>query len=229
MCPECEHTLVWYDLLPVVSWVSLGGKCRYCHQPISRQYPLVELVTALLFSLSYIYWPYAFNAEGTTLFVFWLVLLTGFVALAVYDLRWFLLPDKIILPLVIIVVVQVLVRVVLFSSGFVVPREALIGSLCLAGLFYILFQVSGGKWIGGGDVKSAVVLGGLTGGALQSALLLFISSLLGTFISLPLIWSQKLERRSQIPYGPFLLAATFIVYLFGNTIITWYKRQFLLL
>src|SRR5882762_114793 len=58
VCPHCEHELAAKDLMPVFSWLSLGGKCRYCKKPISRQYPLVELLTAVLFVFSYLYWPF---------------------------------------------------------------------------------------------------------------------------------------------------------------------------
>src|SRR5690606_19684146 len=61
MCVHCHHELAWYDLIPVLSWLTLGGKCRYCHKPIAWQYPLVELATAALFALSYVYWPVNFS------------------------------------------------------------------------------------------------------------------------------------------------------------------------
>ena len=80
MCPHCGHTLSAVDLLPVVSWLSLGGKCRFCRKPISWQYPVVEMVTAVLFLVSYIYWPFTLNGVESIVFGSWLVMLVGFMA-----------------------------------------------------------------------------------------------------------------------------------------------------
>jgi leader peptidase (prepilin peptidase) / N-methyltransferase len=83
-------------------------------------------------------------------------------------------------------------------------------------LFYLLYQVSNGRWIGGGDVKLAFVLSLLVAKPTQAFLVLFIASLIGTIISLPLMVTGKLQSKSRIPFGPLLLTATYIVYLFGN-------------
>ncbi len=81
MCPHCKHRLVAIDLVPVLSWLTLGGKCRYCHKSISVQYPLVELATALLFVASYIWWPVPVSGVQIAIFALWLVLLVGLLAL----------------------------------------------------------------------------------------------------------------------------------------------------
>ena len=228
MCSWCHHTLAWYDLLPVLSWLSLRGKCRYCHQRIDDT-PLVEIGTAILFVVSYLYWPQGFNAQGTTLFVFWLLIVVGFVALLVYDLRWLILPDKIVVCLLILAVLMLLSRSMIFAEPWRVAFDALLGILSLAGVFYLLFQLSGGKWIGGGDVKLGVVLGILAGGVAESIMILFIASLVGSLVGIPLLLTNKLRAKSQIPFGPFLILATIIVYLFGSSILNWYKHQFLFL
>ncbi|MEO8863067.1 MAG: prepilin peptidase, partial [Candidatus Saccharimonadales bacterium] len=82
ICTHCYHKLAWYDLLPVLSWASLKGKCRYCHKPIGWQYPLVELLTASVFVLSYVFWPNGLDVSSLqlALFGFWLVFVTGFMA-----------------------------------------------------------------------------------------------------------------------------------------------------
>ncbi|MBI1856815.1 prepilin peptidase [Candidatus Saccharibacteria bacterium] len=225
MCPDCRHQLAWYDLIPVISWLGLRGRCRYCHRPISWQYPLVEILTAVTFITSYVYWPYSWSAIGITLFIVWIVSLISFMALAVYDLRWFILPDKIVFPLVGLAAIQIIMRTVLY--GEISPiLGGLIGVVTLAGLFYALFQFSKGQWIGGGDVKLAVALGMLAGGAAESVLLLFLASLIGTLVSLPLLLSKKLKKNSRIPFGPLLLMATFIVYIFGSDIINWLKLYY---
>lgn len=228
MCPACHHQLGALDLLPVVSWVMLKGKCRYCHKPISWQYPLVELFTAALFGFSYIFWPFGWSGLGIFQFVIWLSMLTGFMALAVYDIRWQILPNRIIYPLGALALVQAIVLAFGHKDWHVI-LGALLGVLCLGGLFYVLFQVSGGKWIGGGDVRLGFVLGLLVGGPSQAILLLFIASLLGTVASLPVLAAKKPDLKRRVAFGPFLLAAGVIVYLFGASMVNWYKTRLLLL
>ncbi|HEX7368051.1 MAG TPA: prepilin peptidase, partial [Candidatus Saccharimonadales bacterium] len=100
MCPNCHHELAAKDLVPVLSWLWLRGKCRYCRKPISWQYPAVELMTGLLFVGSYLWWPLSLQGVGLFQFVVWLGFIVGFMALAVYDLRWFTLPNRIVYPLI---------------------------------------------------------------------------------------------------------------------------------
>lgn len=224
LCPNCKHELAAIDLIPVVSWLSLGGHCRYCHHRISVQYPLVEGLLALMFAFSYLLWPYALSsAENVTAFSLWLVFLTGFLALIIYDIKYLILPNKIIFPLIFIAIAGVIVEFIIGSD-----TELLVSSLwgCVVGggLFYVLFQVSKGKWIGGGDVKLGFLLGILVGGPGSAFLMLFIASLLGTVYSLPLIATKKLKAKSRIPFGPFLIVAAIIVQLFGPAIIDWYTR-----
>ncbi len=228
MCVNCRHALAWYDLLPVFSWLSLRGKCRYCRKPISWQYPLVELLTAALFILSYIFWPNSqLITHNSLLFALWLIFLTCFMALAVYDLRWMLLPNRIVGPLIVLAAVQLIIR----SYGSSHALQTLVGGLwgvvCVAGLFYVLFIVSRERWIGGGDVKLGVVLGLLAGGPLNAFLLIFLASLLGSVAGIPLMLAKKSGRSTRLPFGPFLIAATIIVYLFGVAITGWYRRKFL--
>lgn len=228
MCPHCRHTLAWYDLLPVISWLSLRGRCRYCHKPISWQYPLVELISAGLFVLSYHFYATFHLPSSIFLFTVWLIILTGLIALTIYDLRWMLLPDRIVFPLQALAGLYVLMHFALAKGDWHIFLGAVMGVVFSAGLFYLLFQVSGGKWIGGGDVKLAVVLGLVLGGAVPALLMIFISSILGSIVGLPLILAKKSKLQSKIPFGPFLITATIIVYLFGASIISWYKNQILL-
>jgi prepilin signal peptidase PulO-like enzyme (type II secretory pathway) len=228
MCPDCHHQLAARDLVPVFSWLALGGKCRYCRQPISPQYPLVELLTAALFVFSYVFWPSAFHGAGLLEFILWLVFLVGFVALAVYDLKWFLLPNRIVYPLLGLAILQVLAVVIFYHGGLHLLLSSVWGALVGGGLFYALFQISGGKWIGGGDVKLGSLLGILVGGPLAAGLLLFTASLAGTVFALPLMAAGKVKRTTLVPFGPFLLLAALIVRLFGASVITWLQTRYLL-
>lgn len=226
MCPHCKHQLAAKDLVPVVSWLRLSGKCRYCHKPISGQYPLVELSTACLFVISYIFWPFQLTGGEWLQFAVWLVCLVGFMALVIYDIRYMLLPNKIIFPLTGIAIFGTLAQALLLSS--VDPlKSASLGLLIGGGLFYILFQVSDGRWIGGGDVKLGFLLGILVGGPELALLMLFIASLLGTMFSLPLMATGRMTPKMRIPFGPFLIIGAIAAKLFGEQLVSLYTNNFL--
>jgi prepilin signal peptidase PulO-like enzyme (type II secretory pathway) len=227
MCPHCTHVLAWYDLLPVISWLSLRGHCRYCHKPISWQYPLVELSTAGLFVASYVWWPLELDSKGVWLLTVWLTSLIMLMALLVYDIRWMLLPNKIVFPLIVVATAGVLGEVVLFNGGVHDLLMAIAALAIAGGIFYGLFQVSSGKWIGGGDVKLGFALGLLIGQPTQAFLMLFLASILGLIFSLPTVLVKHSSLSKKIPFGPFLISATIIVVLFGQSIIDWYTATFL--
>ncbi len=225
VCVHCGHELAAVDLVPVFSWLVLKGRCRYCVKPISWQYPAVELATSLLFVGSYIFWPQALQGMEWLYFGVWLVVVVGFVALTVYDIRWFLLPDKIVFPLMRIASLGVLAR--LIYEGQVVDTlvHTMLAVFAGGGIFWVLFQISDGTWIGGGDVKLGWLIGLLLGSWPLSFLMIFIASLLGTTVSLPQIVVGRAKKGSHLPFGPYLMAATVVVQLFGASLIAWYKRQ----
>jgi len=218
ICPNCKHQLSAIDLVPVFSWIFLGGKCRYCKNKISPQYPVVEILTAIFFLISFIDWPYGFSVFGWVEFILWLLILTNFIILSVYDFKWLILPNKIVFFLSIVGIIEV--AMISFSNHK--DYLSFIGSLLAGGLlfgfFYILFQLSSGKWIGGGDVKIAFVLGVIAITPINAMVLIFIASVLGTFFSLPSITLKKRKLNSHIPFGPFLILATFIVFIYSSNI-----------
>lgn len=229
MCPHCKHELAVKDLVPVLSWLNLKGKCRSCHKPISVQYPLVELATAGLFVLSYACWPQAFNGLQVVIFGLWLLLLTGLLALLVYDLRWMLLPNRLIYPLGAIALGQATIIILTAGRPLTALTSSVLGVLVGGGIFYGLFQLSGGKWIGGGDVKLGWLLGLIVGTPARSLLLIFLASVLGSAVSLPLLACGRLKRDSIIPFGPFLIVAGIIVRLYGDSLLSWYQHTVLMI
>jgi prepilin signal peptidase PulO-like enzyme (type II secretory pathway) len=228
MCPHCGHELSAWDLIPVLSWVFLRGKCRYCRAPISIQYPVAELITAALFVVSYLWWPYDLHGLHVAAFVLWLPILTGLMALVVYDLHWMLLPNRIMYPLGVFAGVFAVITIAAADE----PVRALVMTLLAValggGIFYVLFQISGGKWIGGGDVKLGWLLGLLVGTPALSFLFIFAAALLGTLYTLPLLLKGSLKVTKAIPFGPFLIAGAIIAQLYGTDIIDWYKRFFII-
>jgi leader peptidase (prepilin peptidase)/N-methyltransferase len=227
MCPNCKHELKAKDLVPVFSWLSLRGKCRYCRKPISVQYPLVELAMAGWFVASYLWWPEELAGIRVAIFVTWLVLSVGLMALLVYDVKWKLLPDRLMRPLSLVAALQAVLQIIAAQDTVMAIVNTVLAVAVGGGLFYILFQVSQGKWIGGGDVKLGWLLGLVAGTPGRSLLVIFSAALLGTLMSLPLLASHRLKRSSTIPFGPFLIIGLLITQLFGASILHWYTHQFL--
>lgn len=225
-CTHCKHTLAPIDLIPVVSYLWLRGKCRYCGKKIEDT-PLAELLTPLLFVVSYLFWPSVLHGQALFLFVSWLVFCCGFVALTLYDLRWFLLPHSIVLPLIGLAVLRVLITAFGFHGGVRSLLQAALGAVIIGGLFYLLFRISNERWIGGGDVTLGVLLGLLAAGPAEAFLLIFLASLLGTLVAAPMLIVHKASRTTHLPFGPFLMAAAVITVLFGQHIVHWYTNLFL--
>lgn len=228
-CTHCHHRLAWNDLIPVVSWLMLRGKCRYCHKPIEDSL-LVELLVMALFVVSYLAWPYELVGLSWLVFGLWLVSLVILVALAVYDARWFLLPDKLVWPLVAVGLVLAVLRWIglegLTVAGAVVE---IVGGICVvAGLYYVLHAYSKGKWVGFGDVKLGIFIGAILGWQ-QALLALFLANFIGLLVVLPGMISKKLTAQSKIPFGPFLIIACIVAFLFGERIIDWYLNSILVL
>ncbi len=228
ICPNCLHILSPRDLVPVFSWVILRGKCRYCKTKISWQYPVIEILTAVIFAGYYLFWPYTLIGYGLILFILSLLIVVGFIALAIYDLKWFILPSRIIYTTLIFIIIYRLVLILwqhqVLSSLFNIFWGIIIGG----GLFYFIYLISKGKWIGYGDIRLGALIGVLIGGPLDSIIFLFLASLLGSLVSIPLLVFKKYHKDSIIPFGPFLILATFIIQLFGVVIIHFAKNYYLL-
>ncbi|MFZ1323541.1 MAG: prepilin peptidase [Candidatus Saccharimonadales bacterium] len=222
MCPHCRHGLAAKDLVPVASWLGLGGKCRYCKHAIAWQYPAAELAAAGLFVLSYLFWPLEWNTVGVINFAVWLVMLTGFMALTIYDLRWMLLPNRIIYPLLVIGALLAVFNILAAGTARAL-LETLLSAAIAGGIFYALYGLSGGKWIGGGDVRLGFLIGLILGDPYLAFLMLFTASLLGTAVTVPGMVLKRVALTSKIPFGPFLMTAAIIVQLFGTPVIDWYR------
>ena len=221
MCPNCKHQLAWYDLIPVISWLTLGGKCRYCKKPISIQYPVVEIIFSALLVVSYLWWPYELGSlVSWVLFSLWVVMLVLLVAMALYDIKWLELPTELIYLLGIVSTMFVGVMVV-DQEKTQLLLSSVIGAIGLGGLFYILYQVSKGGWIGGGDVRLGFVMG-LFLGWQQALLGLSLAAYIGTLIVVVAVVVGKYKKRMKLPFGPLLITGWFISFLWGQQIIDWY-------
>lgn len=226
VCPHCKHHLGAVDLIPVFSWLFLRGKCRYCKKAIAVQYPLVELAGAGIFTVSYAYWPAGVYGIGDwVLLITWLVTSVGLLALLVYDLRWMLLPNKLIYPTLAVAVAGRLI----YLAGFETDLDRAIAQWALSvlvasGIFWLIFVVSSGKWIGYGDVRLGLITGTILADPILGIFMIFVASVLGTLAALPALASGRKRFGSHIPFGPFLIVATGLVLVFGQNSIDWYRK-----
>ena len=215
-CLQCGHVLAWYDLLPVVSWLSTGGRCRYCQQFIGWFELVMELVLGVGLALSYLVWPWALPASSL-LFAVWVVVALVLMILAAYDAKWQLLPDPLNYGLMALGALFVLVRMTTLHD---VDLVSLTGAVALlAGLYGGLYAISRGAWIGFGDVKLCVGLALLLGDWRLAFMTLFFSNMLGCIIVLPGLVRGQLNTRSHVPFGPLLIIGCVISLLFGGHIL----------
>lgn len=226
-CLHCGHTLAWYDLLPLVSWISTGGKCRYCHKLIGWFEPLIEIGMALAFVVSFILWPMPLQ---TTLqiaqFTLWLVALVMLVILFAYDLKWFLLPDRVMMPLIAVAGLIALTHIAMAGTDTGMALISLLGGVTiLSGLYLGLWLVSKGMWIGFGDVKLGLALALILGDWMPAFLALFAANFIGLVIVLPGLLLGKISRTARIPFGPLLIVGGVVVMLFGGEIVGWYTSS----
>lgn len=226
MCPSCKHQLVWYDLVPLISWLVQKGRCRYCQKPISFSYLSLEIMGALTFAASYLWWPADLSANTARLqLAGWLLVFTGLLALAFYDLRWKLLPSRILYPSAAVAIIVKIANLGLYDSRPLHSVELWAGSIAVAsGIFWLLYQLSQGRWIGYGDVRLGLISGTVLASPQKSLLMIFLASILGSLAALPGLLTGKRQLNSQIPYGPFLITATAISVLFGQSLLDWYQR-----
>lgn len=223
-CTHCHHKLAPADLVPVLSWFFLRGRCRYCRKPIEDT-PLAELAVMILFVASYLLWPQEivtwFDWFG---FAVWLAYIVGLVALFMYDLKWYILPDKIVFPLIGLAIVNAVVQYVTWQPHGSLGDTLLFylyGLVPIAGMYWLIHLFSKGKMVGFGDIKLGIFIGLALGWQL-TLLTLVLANVIGSLIVLPLLIIGKLKRKSRVPFGPFLVVAFLIAGLFGEKIINWY-------
>lgn len=217
-CPRCRHQLAAADLIPVFSFLVLGGKCRYCKERISRQYPIVEIASALLavaaalfFAPGFIRFGFINLSLALVLIYYWAVCIVLEI-IFVSDFLWYTIPDE----------------TIAFGAGLAIAAQAfaavspmnrpliagghtplnVISAAVLGALFFLgIVLISKGKWMGLGDVKY-VFLMGLILGFPEILFALFMAFLSGAAIGVILILAGRKKMSSEIPFGPFLVAGT---------------------
>ena len=222
-CLFCGHRLYPKDLVPLVSFLFLKGKCRYCRHKIAKQYFLMELATAIGFTLiALVLWKNIDSqiilANISNILIFktlaWWLFFSYLLIIFVYDLKYYFILDQVTLPAIVIIFI---INLFLGFSW----ANLLLGALVGGGFFFLQFAVSKGKWIGGGDIRLGLLMGVILGWP-QVLTALFVAYLLGSLFAIGLLLSGKKHWGDKLPFGTFLSLATFIVLLYGEVLIKWY-------
>lgn len=207
-CEFCGHILAWYELIPIISFLIQGGKCRKCRAKLSWWYPLIEIITGLFFMGCYLYYGFTYNL------LLALIISSVLIITCISDFNYLVILDEVL------VVSSLAALVVIFlKEGF----NGLIISL-LSGLlmffFMLMVKIVGDKAfkresLGGGDIKLSLFIGLVLGYKLS-----FINLVLASFLALPVAFYYlvKLKDR-EVPFGPFLIISTFIIYIFSTQIL----------
>lgn len=235
-CDKCKKTLKWYDLIPVISFILLRGKCRKCHSPISHFYPLVELISGILFVLVFINLNFGnylgfgiLNLEFIINYFYYLFIVCSLIVIFFADIKYGIIPDSIVYPAILVsIMYKVLSIMYPLTFNFPILRQgfegqAIFNSL-LSGIgaflfFLFLFLITRGKGMGLGDVKLALLLGIFLGFP-HIITALYIAFLTGAAIGLILIICRKKKLSGgTIPFGPFLVFGALVSLFFGSQIL----------
>ncbi|MFH1187821.1 MAG: prepilin peptidase [bacterium] len=231
-CPKCKTQLKNLDLVPLFSFLFLGGKCRFCKKKISWQYPLVEISTGLLYLVSFIVIAGRFAADPRWqifLGLYW-YFIAILVVIFIFDLKYYLILDKVTIPAMVFVFLLNLI----LGRGFI---NLVLGAIIAGGFFELQYKIPqwgrkifGKKnvffkldWVGGGDVMLGILIGVMLGWKL-TLIALFIAYVCGAFVGIILLATGKKKLDSKIPFGAFLSGAAIIVLLWGEQIFQLYQR-----
>ncbi|MEG0258618.1 MAG: prepilin peptidase [Lysinibacillus sp.] len=207
-CTTCNRQLTALDLIPVLSYIFLRGKCRGCGQKIAWIYPFMELVTGLLFVLAY--WQLGFSLE----FIVAVLFISLLVIIVVSDIAYMLIPDKVLL----------FVLPFLIVGRIVSPLEpwwdSILGAVVGFCILYLIAVLSRGG-MGGGDIKLFFLLG-LVLGTVGALMTLFFASIIGMIVGIFILKARGQGRKTPVPFGPSIALAAIIVYFYGEEVIAWY-------
>jgi leader peptidase (prepilin peptidase)/N-methyltransferase len=211
-CTSCGRMLAWYENVPVVSWLVLGGRCRTCRAPISITYPIVEAVTAVVFAGAAIVYGLTWLLAVRLLFA------SALIVLFVIDLRHRILPNAITLPGI---------AAGFVASWFLPPGwlSSLIGAAAGAGILLVIaegyYRVRGQEGLGMGDVKMLAMIGAFLGWPLM-VLTLVLASFAGSLLGLALIATGRGSMQAALPFGTFLALGAIVAAVVGEPIVAWY-------
>lgn len=243
-CPKCRKALFWYELIPLVSFVIQRGRCRGCHEKIDPQYPIIEITTAILFLVLYGKVSNTFFGDGIPnfqfpifnighwvlglghLIIFW-YLFSALIVLFMYDLRYSLVPDRVVLPAIIVAflynVVVIITRESARQSVLSAVGYLLLATIVGAGFFAVQYYLSRGRWLGDGDIRIGALMGAMLGWP-QLLTALVISYMIGGACGVIVLAAGRKKFGQTLPLVTFLTLGTAIVFLYGEQIWSWYWR-----
>ena len=212
-CDYCGKQLSWYENIPVLSWLMLKGKTKCCHKKLSLSYPIVELLMGILFVVFYfvgaIHELPLLTGLGFLIVVF-------LVFSAVFDLRYMILPDFSTIILIICAIVFLLVEI--WGRHIGLPLQQILSALVAAGFLLILNLITKGKGMGMGDVKLAIFMG-LFLGYPKIIVAFYVAFIIGAIYGLALMIFKKADKKSQVPFGPFMILGFFMAWWCGEKIV----------
>ena len=207
-CESCQHLLKWYELIPIISFLIQGGRCRQCHTKLSWWYHLIEIITGLFYLFSYLYFGLSPD------FFISLVISSVLVITCITDFNYLIILDE---PLVIGSILIVLIT--LITSGLVDTLIAILSGLLLF-FFMLLVKILGDKAfkresLGGGDIKLSFFIGLSLGYKLA-----FVNLVLASLLTLPIAFYYLVKYKDrEVPFGPFLIISNFIIFIFASPIL----------
>ncbi len=220
-CMECKYQLKWYDNIPVISWIALGGKCRKCKKAIGWSEILAEIGLGVIFVMTFLCWPHydllmAGNAWEVAKFAVFLIFMTVLAISFIYDLRWYELP---MVSLIAGIAVGFVMAGINFAEAIVLGEFewgmilSLLGALMiLSGLYYVMYKISSERWVGSGDWILNVALALALTDFWLAIFAMFLANFLGCVTCLPSSLKKK-DMNMKIPFGPFLIAGFWIIYM----------------
>jgi len=224
-CDHCRKKISWYDNIPLLSYLILRAKCRFCKKPIALTHPVVEFLVGSLFVWWYMTGTFFFTLTQKPFEVlqplFWLIVGVILIAIFVTDYLYYIIPDMFVILLLVLTIIY---RISLVSFGIMQGRDLLMAILGMGiAVLFIgsLWFFTKRKGMGLGDVKLMAPLGLLMGWP-NSLVGLFLSFIIGGFIGILLLLAKKKKFNQVVPFGPFLIVGTFISLIWGDQILAWY-------
>lgn len=212
-CDFCSQVLKWYDLIPLLSYLLLKGRCRYCRKKLSFQYPLLEIITGMSFVFTYLNSPPPLFVKCYLLYV-----ISSLIVIFFTDLRKRIIPDQILFPLTLVTVLFKL-----YEKNWDVFTNNIPAAFIVSGFFMCLVLITRGKGMGLGDVKYSYFMG-LLSGFPQMVISFYTAFLTGAVFSLILVIRGKKTFKSKIPFGPFLVLATIVTMFWGEPLWGVFRR-----
>jgi len=235
ICPYCNKPLKWRHLIPIVSFLFLKGKCAYCGKRIGKHYFMLELLTALVFVLTFLSWNFLIPIASSTdpslilhsidwkifeIFAFYILEMGLLMTIFFYDLLYKEIPDRFSLPAIALGILAVF----LFGVPTLPSLVSIgMGLLIIAVFFGGQILLSKGAWLGGGDLRIGILMAVLLGWE-SMVLALIVGYVLGALVSIVLLFGKKADRKTAIPFGPFLITGLLVALFLGEKIINFYLK-----